>query len=117
LRHTAVLVRDARGRILVEQRPREGLWAALWQPPALERPGAHASRRDLARAVGVEVGPIEREFEHRTTHRRVLIRVHRGSPGTDPPRRGVFERRDRIARLALANPHRGILLGAGGEPA
>lgn len=76
---TARLVRAADGAVLLEQRPREGLWGGLWQPPAAEC----ADGREVApRAAGellalpetVALRPTG-EVPFQTTHRAVVFVV------------------------------------------
>ncbi len=118
-----LLCRDARGRVLVERRPtREsggGLWSGLWQAPTLDMPRRARGASAILKAGGLDPGmPLKRRaaFEHSTTHRRVQFRVWEvpndwcdalrvARPGA------VFRTRSRIARLALSNPQRWILLG------
>lgn len=77
---SALVITDRRGRVLLEQRPPNGLWGGLWQPPCLERPGArHASLPRAASEMGLD-GLIEAtarpaSFSFATTHRDVRIRV------------------------------------------
>ena len=110
--HASVLVRDARGRRLVEQRPDEGLWARMWQAPTVEGERRPASPAALARAIGApRVEPVG-AFTHQTTHRRVEFSVWRGAlEGAGTARRGRWATRREIERLALSNPQRRILLG------
>lgn len=71
----SLLVRDAAGRVLLEQRPAVGLWAGLWQAPTLESDDRHAEAGELGKSLGaVEPTPIG-EFVHQTTHREVRFRV------------------------------------------
>lgn len=79
----AVVMVDARGRLLLEQRPATGLWASMWQVPTLERPDRAASdaeAAEFARLRGAG-GSVERagQFTHQTTHRRVEFAVYRAS--------------------------------------
>lgn len=62
---------DARGRVLLEQRPDKGLWAGMWQPPTLE---VDDSAPGASRPEGLPAKPVL-EFEHQTTHRRVRFVV------------------------------------------
>jgi len=77
LHATAVIVRDDRGRVLIERRPRAGLWAELWQAPTDEgaaeiEPGDVLERLGFRRErAAAELGA----FEFQTTHRRVRFRV------------------------------------------
>ncbi|TVQ60935.1 MAG: A/G-specific adenine glycosylase [Phycisphaerales bacterium] len=78
---TTLIVRDARGRVLLERRASKGLWADLWQAPTDERDGmddlADAGAALCAR-LGLRRGRAVEElgaFEFQTTHRRVRFRV------------------------------------------
>ncbi|MCA9292204.1 MAG: A/G-specific adenine glycosylase [Phycisphaerales bacterium] len=118
LHHIALLVRDARGRILVEQRPATGLWAGLWQAPAVElstRPRSYiAAAAELAQALRLAkpVNPARQVLRHELTHRRVEARVFETAikPRTKPLR-GQFLNAEGVAELPLSNLHRRILLG------
>ncbi len=111
--HTVARVRDAKGKLLVEQRPPDGagLWRGLWQAPAIERGTRHASGSELSRAVGVSELVECESFVHLTTHRAVRFRVFEGVAGRGTePARGQFRTARSIAGLGLATPHRRILL-------
>jgi len=124
--HACVIVEDERGRVLVERRPAEGLWAGLWQAPTIESeapPDAEATlaalgerlgRPGIARTLG-----SDGSFTVATTHRLVEFHLWRASgpiaPGGVPRRRGRrWATRAEIARLPLASPHRRVLLGEQG---
>ena len=117
--HLTLLVRDRRGRILVEQRPPTGLWAGLWQPPAVDLPkrprSLLAAAAELAESLRLaaptsHAGTIIR---HDLTHRRIEARVFETAPRPRvSPRRGRFLLPADIAELPLSNLHRRILLGA-----
>lgn len=118
LHHIALLVRDRRGRILVEQRPGHGLWAGLWQPPALDL--AKQPRSPLAAAaefaasinLAEPAGPAVAVIRHDLTHRRVEARVFVTRPKTGgKPFRGRFLAVSAICNLPLSNLHRRMLLG------
>jgi A/G-specific adenine glycosylase len=68
----SVRVRDARGRVLIEQRPGEGLWAGLWQAPTVESMKP-LTRAGAARALGLAASALREaeRFEFRATHRRM----------------------------------------------
>ncbi|MEK6701124.1 MAG: NUDIX domain-containing protein [Planctomycetota bacterium] len=131
-----VVVRDADGRLLIEQRPAKGLWAAMWQAPTRERhlpksPRPSNNRRSaataplfemplpalltdlgLGRVVVVDDQPTE--FDHQTTHRDVRFRVWQGlaakplARGKDPIRK--WATRVEVASMAISNAQRRILL-------
>ena len=79
LRCEVVVVRDGRGRLLVERRGAKGMWAGLWQAPTVERPHAESAMptREVLEMLGL---PVTRAtagsafaFVHQTTHREVLF--------------------------------------------
>ncbi|MEM0983895.1 MAG: A/G-specific adenine glycosylase [Planctomycetota bacterium] len=73
----ATVDRDARGRVLVEQRPRDGMWAGLWQTPTVETDTEPETQPETeAGAAGVVAA-----FEYITTHRIFEVRVILGSGG------------------------------------
>ncbi|MFG0274148.1 MAG: A/G-specific adenine glycosylase [Phycisphaerales bacterium] len=116
--HACVLIEDKSGRLLVEQRPDEGMWAGLWQAPTVEGeavPDAEA----VAAAIGLsDARGLEAlaNFTVATTHR--LVEFHVWRAVSPPPRRGVragrrWATRSEVAALPLASPHRQVLLGEG----
>ena len=108
----AVIIED-KGRVLVERRGEEGMWAGLWQAPTLEG-RRRAARRRVEAWIGGGVRRVER-FEHATTHRRVEFEVWRADRDARCSG-GVWKTRREVGRLGLSNPMRRILLGsAGGE--
>lgn len=109
--HAAVVVRDSRGRMLVERRGDRGLWAGIWQAPTLER-ASPPRPKTLAGWLGVAPPTRTDAFTHRTTHREVRFSVWlaRPIPGRRPLRGRWMTGRE-IARLPLGVPQRRILLG------
>lgn len=92
IRCDCVVIRDVRGRILLEQRPKKGLWASMWQAPTLEREEederpetdesvALSHERITAYVNGRAGVPDDARvvsrggFTHETTHRRVRFTV------------------------------------------
>jgi len=117
--HAAVLVRDERSRVLVERRlDGPGLWAGMWRPPTLEHDGPKPpSRAAVEATLGLTLarGKPER-FTHQTTHREVRFLVYRGLLSSEA---GGLEAKSRrfvgaaeLDGLALANPHRRMLMAA-----
>jgi A/G-specific adenine glycosylase len=112
------LLRDEQGLLLVERRPDEGLWGGMWQPPTLES-DTKPSPGDLSRALELDTSlTLSDAFTHLTTHRTVHFSVHTPSEPVPTPRLNAStapERRwlppEKVAGLALSNPHRRILLG------
>ncbi len=88
-----LIVRDAGSRLLLSQRPKDGLWGGLWQAPSLES-DTKLTKARVARHFGVAASTLARQdrFTHETTHRSVEVIVYRSatpsiSPGslTDGP--------------------------------
>ena len=77
--HSAALIREAAGRVLIIQRPLHGLWGGLWEFPRVvcaagETPqeGAVRAARDvvgLEVALGARVGKVK----HGVTHHRITL--------------------------------------------
>lgn len=115
----SIIVRDARGRFLVEQRPPEGMWACMWQAPTLEGPDAASppSPPAVARWIGASSAraiTLLGRFTHRTTHRDVHFAVW-GARLSLPQRRAAAKGRvwvipSDLPQLAISNPQRRILL-------
>tara|TARA_Y100000589_G_scaffold39085_1_gene32772 strand:+ start:14426 stop:15457 length:1032 start_codon:yes stop_codon:yes gene_type:complete len=108
--HHSVLVRR-NGRLLMEQRGDDGIWAGLWQVPTVE------SKRKLgpsqvSRRCGVELTEIDRvgSFTHELSHRRIHVHVFRGdaAPGARAPGR-TWQTRSGLERLPVSNAVRRIL--------
>jgi A/G-specific adenine glycosylase len=116
----SVVLRDARGRTLVEPRPLCGLWAGLWQAPTLEAPERAPSPGDLREWLGLSNIHSEGSFRHGTTHRDVVFHLWRSPPLARAAAGRVGRARpgaewlaeERIRALPLSNPQRRILLGA-----
>jgi A/G-specific adenine glycosylase len=106
--HSSVLVRDGRGRVLIERRPETGLWAGMWQAPTLEST-APPSPKKLAAWLGV--GRLRRVggFTHLTTQRAVEFAVF--DAGVAAAAASVVERRwvRSLSGLAVGNAQRRVL--------
>ena len=110
--HACVVVRDGRGRVLVETRPGTGMWSGMTQPPTVERDDRPASAAELKAAVGLSGARLLKSFVHQTTHRTVRFAVYEGRTARGrPPLRGEFVALGAVAGRALSNPHRRMLLG------
>lgn len=113
----ALVVRDRRGRVLVEERPARGMWGGLWQAPTLERVDRHTRPAELVRTLGVGAAlpsgaRARAAFTFDTTHRRCRFRVFHTRAGGAAPAGRRWATRAQLAALALATPQRRILLGA-----
>ncbi|MEO1278182.1 MAG: NUDIX domain-containing protein [Planctomycetota bacterium] len=121
---TAVVVVDAKERVLLERRPDKGLWSGLWQPPCVERDAAAplSLAKSLARlgmdsAVRVDGGSTV--FDFATTHRAVRVRVWRARAESAARARGARGRgakwmeADEIGEIGLGSAQRRMLLAAG----
>jgi A/G-specific adenine glycosylase len=106
-----VIVRDPRGRVLLERRPPAGIWGGLWSFPECE-PGADITawcREHLGIAVKpvAELGALRHAFSHfRLEIQPVLLRVDaRGAVNAvkDNPERQWYGR-DATERIGLAAP-------------
>ncbi|HYE63211.1 MAG TPA: A/G-specific adenine glycosylase [Phycisphaerales bacterium] len=107
LHMACVVVRDHRGRVLLEKRPDTGLWAGMWQPPTLESPGKLPTRKAVAAALGAEGLTRIESFVHTTTHRDVQFTVYEAASVPAAARRW-FTPVD-AAKLAMGNPQRRII--------
>ncbi len=114
--HTALLVRDGRGRTFVHRRDPAGLWAGMWQAPTIERDDKAPTKRDLAARFGVDSLALVSKFEHQTTHRIVEFKVYEAaSPRVAKNIDGAWKTRRQLEGLALSNVHRKILLNEAGS--
>ncbi len=115
-----VLLRDPRGRVLVQRRPARGMWASMWQAPTLERQGPAWSRAEARRRLEAWLGVgglrVVDQFDHGTSHRDVRVRVWHGATIAEP---GAFTHRcpglvwkspAAAARLGISNLQRRVLL-------
>ena len=105
------------GALLLEQRPREGLWGGLWQPPAVEcADGRELSARAAGELLGLPSRVVLRaagEVPFETTHRAVVfVRFEaqvRGA-GTALARGGRrWVGREELGAFALSNAARRLL--------
>ena len=103
------------GKVLLEQRAGDGLWANMWQMPTLEVKGGEAVDGERLRAwaqerLGLSVDPprLVMEFDHHTTHRRIHWRLWRCDVTGGRLRRGKgqWRRPGDVDDLPLANPQR-----------
>lgn len=129
IRADVMVIRDSRGRLLVERRPADGLWASMWQAPTRETAGPSLSAGPIfeedptpALASNLGLGPVSdvvgpREFTHDTSHRRVEFRVWTATGSGRATRGRRWLAPEELVKLPLANPQRTMLLGPGpGHP-
>jgi len=112
----SVVVRDSKGRLLIERRGDAGMWAGLWQAPTVETEGKAPTRAAIAAIAPGGKPKKVGAFEHLTTHRRFRFTIYEAPA---PARRGPDQRwasESQIAELALARPQMRILLGDLGAP-
>ena len=112
---TVVLWRKtARGvEVLLEQRPATGLWAGLWQPPALE---STTRKRRTLKSLLAELGlsasdtrSKPREWVFQTTHRDVCFRVWplQHAHDASSPRRWCEEAE--LVGIGFSNAHKEVI--------
>ena len=80
--HLHLLLCEDHGRVLLEPRPRGGIWGGLWQPPGLETADA-IPVEDVASRLGIRSSVPPRlvaEMKRLLTHREVRIHLYRLSP-------------------------------------
>ncbi len=114
---TARLVRASDDALLLEQRPREGLWGGLWQPPAVEcADGREVSARAAADLLGLPATvalSAAGEVPFQTTHRAVVFVVFEArvrGPGAALARGGRrWVTRDELGGFALSNAAKRVL--------
>jgi A/G-specific adenine glycosylase len=131
-----VVLRDVRGRLLLEERAHTGLWAGLWQPFSITSVAASkaAQRREVLAALR-EIGiPLEAnalthaaDFAFHTSHREVEFRVYRtpspissaaATEAASAPRSTAVSKRRWVSprqlhSVALSNAHKQVLASAG----
>lgn len=77
--HLHLLLCEDHGRVLLEPRPRGGIWGGLWQPPGLETAEAIPAE-DVASRLGIESASppsLLAEMKRLLTHREVRIHLFR----------------------------------------
>ncbi|MAJ47680.1 MAG: A/G-specific adenine glycosylase [Planctomycetes bacterium TMED75] len=106
--HALVLLRPTKCsfEVLLEQRPEQGLWSRMWQPPTLEdqelvKPAVLARRWKSGSARLRHVF----DFNHRTSHRDVCFHVHVVAAGRSFPLQGDWHPVGALDQLPMANPH------------
>lgn len=94
-------------RVLVEQRPVDGLWGNMWQVPTIERDDRPAAAQEIH-----EDAELIESFVHQTTHRIVRFEVFR-SRGYQIGSDQSFMDRDQIRALGVSNAQMRILRTSG----
>ena len=114
----ALLLRDARGRVLLQKRPDTGIWAQLWTLPQAESGIALQDWFDAhidGSLDDAEPLPVlEHTFSHYRLHLQVLVATVQGSRDKDAGVRWVPA--EELATLGLPAPIR-KLLQTGAPPA
>jgi len=114
----SVVVRDRRGRVLLQKREESGMWASMWQAPTIEHDGPPARAPDAHRRLDAwlnlaglrHVGA----FMHPTSHRDVRVRVWHAQTVSNPTTivRQVpsltWRTADAAAKLGMSNLQRRV---------
>jgi A/G-specific adenine glycosylase len=107
--HAVVFERN--GKVLLVQRPSEGLWSSMWQVPTVEADEAigpsHVASMVEPRPHTIE---LRERFVHQTSHREVVFVVHRGKTRVRDVD-GVWVAAEEVNSYALSNPMRAIVAG------
>ena len=102
---TTLVVRDRAGRVLMRERPKKGLWAGMWETPSAESASAHPDAAELAGRIGAKSPERVGDFEHVTTHRRVLFEVW-AAAGESAEGRWICP--DELSGIAVSNAQRRV---------
>ncbi|MDI9403338.1 MAG: A/G-specific adenine glycosylase [Limnohabitans sp.] len=113
-------VRRTDGAVLLEQRPRGGLWGGLWQPPAVESAdGADLAPRAVGELLGLPataalaaVGEVPFMTTHRAVRFVVFVAKVRGSGAAFAARGRVWVAADALGEFALSNAAKRVLASA-----
>ena len=116
--HIHLVIMRRGDEVLLERRPRGGVWGGLWQPIEVEseielEPDVIAARLEARLGAPIRLDRLAR-VRRLLTHREVHLHLFEaGQPGGDP--RGEFERetdwfdRDRASELGCPKPVRTLL--------
>ncbi len=77
LLHIAFALVETESGLWLQQRPTEGLWAGLWEPPSSMGPNC---KTDLQTQIGPKLKSPVAQVEHLLTHRRVVADIYRVQP-------------------------------------
>ena len=99
-----LIMQDDTGRVLLERRPRTGIWGGLWCLPSADTPDKVAEGLGMA-LDGQRVLP---PLEHRLSHLKLTIAPFLAAPGTPgqvkcTPEHGWFDR-EQHETLGLPKP-------------
>ncbi|HEY9723357.1 MAG TPA: A/G-specific adenine glycosylase [Oscillatoriaceae cyanobacterium] len=116
----AVRVRDG-DRLLLVQRPDEGIWAGLWAFPSCEVAAADAPEaclRSMLAQGGLDarLGALLHTTSHTLTHRKLRIPLYDAEYHAGAWPSGVWVTRAEIGRYALPVPFRKLLTALDPEP-
>lgn len=103
------VARDEKGRVLLAQRPKGGLWGGLWEVPGVES-DSPVPLEALAERMGVATADLARHngFVFETTHRSVRVEVYRAArAGRVPGSRWAGT--DDLASLAMGSLQERVL--------
>ncbi|AWH32839.1 A/G-specific adenine glycosylase [Stenotrophomonas sp. SAU14A_NAIMI4_8] len=110
----ALLLRDARQRVLLQKRPDTGIWAQLWTLPQADAGSAlqdwFDAHVDGSLEDAEELPLLQHTFSHYRLHLQVLSRQVRGLRVEEPTLRWVAA--DELPALGLPAPIRKLLDGA-----
>jgi adenine-specific DNA glycosylase len=100
--------------VLLEQRPRDGLWGGLWQAPAVEA-SVPLQTPAVRKALPLRVRDLRRcgSFEFATTHRRVTFHVFTARAVVGRAARGSAWVGSRgLVAVPMSSAHRRVLAAA-----
>ena len=104
--HHLVLIRRNADVLLVRRGDR-GLWARMWEPPAIES-SESLDLEAVAEGIPADVEGLRSiaTFDHRTTHRDVVFHVHQATSGDPKTTREIrWQPLDQLGDIGLSNPH------------
>jgi A/G-specific adenine glycosylase len=70
---------ERKGALLLEQRPLDGLWPGLWEPPSVR-----GGRVALGKRLGQTPGLLLAQVSHELTHRHVVANIYPMNAGRKP---------------------------------